>query len=80
MATRVRRPGQPGPVGKGPRNQRSIRFPVDVDGVITAKSEAAGYDSLNDFVVDLVARALAAGLADGLAPAPPLQDRLPLSA
>lgn len=61
---------------KGNRHQRTIRFPAAIDAALEPGAEAAGYESVNDYVVDLVAAALAAGLA----PPAITQDRLPLTA
>jgi hypothetical protein len=45
--------------------------------VLEQGADAAGYTSVNDYVVDLVTRALVAGLIPA---APDGQERLPLSA
>ena len=60
----------------GARHTRTIRFPEEIDTVIVDGADSAGYRSVNEYVVDLVARAIAAGLAPESAP----PERLPLSA
>jgi hypothetical protein len=67
---------KPGRPSKGDRHTQSIRFPVALYAVITAAAEDAGYDNVNDFVVNVVERAHTAGLF----PAPSGQMRLPASA
>lgn len=61
---------------KGDRHSRTIRFPQAINTVLVDGADAAGYESVSAYVVDLVARALAAGLA----PEPAAQERLPLTA
>lgn len=58
----------------GARGQRTLRLPAEIDQTIEARADAAGYRSVNDYLCDLIARALEAGLA------PEPQDRLPLTA
>ncbi|MGH3237703.1 MAG: hypothetical protein ACRDOH_31490 [Streptosporangiaceae bacterium] len=70
------RRGKPGRPSKGDRHTQSIRFPVALYAVITQAAGDAGYDNVNDFVVDVVARAHSAGLF----PASSGQMRLPVSA
>lgn len=70
-AGRRRAGGRP---SKGDRRTHSIRFPVELYETITAAAAAAGYDNLNDFVVDLVDRARREGRF------PPTGGQLPLSA
>jgi hypothetical protein len=60
----------------GARHTRTIRFPEAIDAVIVDGADAAGYETINGFIVDLVTRALAAGLA----PEPAESERLPLTA
>jgi len=76
MSERMTRRGTPGRPSKGERHTQSIRFPVALYEVITQAAGDAGYDNVNDFVVDVVARAHTAGLF----PAPSGQMRLPASA
>ncbi len=76
MSERMTRRGTPGRPSKGERHTQSIRFPVALYEVITQAAGDAGYDNVNDFVVDVVARAHAAGLF----PAPSGQMRLSVSA
>lgn len=59
---------------KGDRRAHSIRFPVELYETITEAAAQAGYDNLNDFVVDLVDKARREGLF------PPSGGQLPLSA
>lgn len=47
---------------KGARYTRTIRFPVELHDAIEEAAAAAGYTAVNDFVVDVVARAREAGL------------------
>ena len=61
---------------KGDRHTWMIRFPEAIDTVIGDGADAAGYESVSDYVVDLVTRALEAGLA----PEPVAQEHLPLTA
>lgn len=63
-----------GRASKGDRRAHSIRFPVGLYETMTAAAAAAGYDNLNDFVVDVVDKAHKAGLF------PPPGGQLPLSA
>jgi hypothetical protein len=60
----------------GARHTRTIRFPEAIDTVIVDGADSAGYPSINEYIVDLVTRALEAGLA----PEPAQPERLPLSA
>jgi hypothetical protein len=62
MATTRPRRRKPGPVGKGPRKQHTIRFPLPLDATLKAGAREAGYRDFNDFVVDLLERAVAAGI------------------
>ncbi len=72
-----RQPGRGGGrPSKGDRYPRTIRFPRELNDAIEDAAAAAGYDNVNDFVVDVVARAHAAGLV----PAESGQMRLPVSA
>ena len=50
---------KPGPVGKGPRKQHTIRFPLGIDARVAQLAAARGFE-FNDFAVALVARGLAA--------------------
>jgi hypothetical protein len=68
--------GQGGRKSKGDRIPCTVRFPVDLHEVIVRAADEAGYDSFQDFMVDLVARAHEAGLF----PAQSRQERLPISA
>ncbi len=61
---------------KGARHTRTIRFPEAIDTVIVDGADAAGYPSISEYVVDLVTRALEAGLA----PEPAAREHLPLTA
>ena len=61
----------------GARHTRTIRFPEAIDTVLMDGADRAGCRSVNEYIVDLVARAIEAGLAQEPAPA---QERLPLSA
>jgi hypothetical protein len=61
---------------KGTRHTRTIRFPEAIDTVIVDGADAAGYPSISEYIVDLVTRALEAGLA----PEPVNREHLPLSA
>jgi hypothetical protein len=61
---------------KGDRRARTIRFPAETDAVLEQGADVAGYTSVNDYVVDLVSRALEAGLI----PVADVQEHLPLSA
>lgn len=61
---------------KGPRYTRTIRFPLALNEAIEDAAAAAGYDNVNDYVVEIVARAQTAGLF----PAPDGQMSLPVSA
>jgi uncharacterized protein (DUF1778 family) len=70
------RRGRGGRPSKGERYARTIRFPAPLNEVIESAAAEAGYDNVNDFVVDTVARAAAAGLF----PVGADQQRLPLSA
>ncbi len=62
---------------KGVRYARTIRFPEPLNDVIEKAAVAAGYDNINDYVVDVLYRAHAAGV---FPTAPPGQTRLPISA
>jgi hypothetical protein len=73
---RVRTRGSGGRKSKGPRIPCTVRFPVELHGVIMQAADNAGYDSFQDFMVDLAERALQAGLIQ----ARPHQERLPASA
>ena len=63
---------------KGPRYQRTIRFPEALNDNIEVAAAEAGYDSVQDFVVDVLYLAQAAGLFPKAAAG--RQERLPLSA
>jgi hypothetical protein len=64
---------------KGPRYQRTIRFPEQLNDDIEMAATEAGYESVQDFVVDVLYRAKAAGLFPEVVPAT-AQERLPISA
>jgi hypothetical protein len=70
-------PGKPGRPSKGPRYARTIRFPEPLNEALEEAATLAGYDNVNDYVVDVVYRAQAAGLFPAEAPG---QERLPISA
>jgi len=53
----------------------TIRFPAELHEVVCQAAEEAGYDTFQDFMIDLVQRAHAAGLFP-----PARQDQLPISA
>lgn len=53
---------KPGRRGKGPRYQRTIRFPVRLNEALEKAAGLAGYSNVGDYVVDIVYRAQAAGL------------------
>jgi hypothetical protein len=57
---------------KGDRYARTIRFPTPLNEAIEDAAAAAGYDNVNDYVVEIVARAQAAGLF------PPENGQMPL--
>lgn len=57
-----RAPGRVGRPHKGDRHARTIRFPLPLNDVIEQAAAAAGYDNVNDYVVDVVAQAHAAGV------------------
>jgi hypothetical protein len=57
-----RRRGRGGRPSKGARHARTIRFPLPLNAAIEDAAEAAGYDNVNDYVVDLVAAAHTAGM------------------
>ena len=81
MAMTERRPyRQPrrggGRPSKGDRYPRTISFPKPLNEAIEDAAAAAGYDNVNDYVVEIVIRAQAAGLF----PAPGGQMHLPVSA
>lgn len=61
----------------GARHTRTIRFPEAIDTVLVDGADSAGCRSVNEYIVDLVARAIAAGLAQEPSQSP---ERLPLSA
>lgn len=61
---------------KGDRYARTIRFPTPLNEAIEDAAAAAGYDNVNDYVVEVVSRAHAAGLF----PKGNGQLRLPVSA
>lgn len=45
-------PGRPGPVGKGPRTAKTVRFPDDLYELLAAEAQAAGYgENFSEFVV-----------------------------
>jgi hypothetical protein len=70
-------PGKPGRPSKGQRYARTIRFPEPLNDEIEEAASAAGYDNVNDYVVDVLYRARDAGLFPAQAPG---QERLPISA
>jgi uncharacterized protein (DUF1778 family) len=70
------RRGRGGRPSKGERYARTIRFPAPLNEAIEAAAAEAGYDNVNDFVVDTLERAAAAGLFPDNAD----QERLPISA
>jgi hypothetical protein len=72
---RPRRGG--GRKSKGERVSCTIRFPAAMHAEMLEAADGAGYSTLQDFAVDAIARALAAGLC--LAQAQQ-QPRLPMSA
>jgi hypothetical protein len=74
---RRRSPGKPGRPSKGPRYARTIRFPEDLNEALELAATAAGYDNVNDYVVDVVYRAQSAGLFPAGQPG---QESLPISA
>jgi hypothetical protein len=76
MSDRSTRRHPQGRPSKGERHTQSIRFPVALYAVIDQARKDAGYDNVNDFVVDVVDRAYSAGLFPG----PAGQMRLPASA
>jgi hypothetical protein len=47
---------------KGDRRQRTIRIPTPLHTTIERAADAAGYDNVNDYIVEVVAMAHAAGL------------------
>lgn len=59
---------------KGARRPRTLRIPAELDQVIESNSDAAGFESVNDYICLMLTRALEAGFS------PKPQDRLPLSA
>jgi hypothetical protein len=61
----------------GVRHTRTIRFPEAIDAVIVDGADSSGCRSVNEYIVDLVTRAIEAGLAQEAASPP---ERLPLSA
>lgn len=67
--------GRPGPVGKGPRTQHTLRVPDPLYELLVEEWQASGYASLNDFVVAELAARRAATLA-----ARRRADHLPISA
>jgi hypothetical protein len=73
------RPGAGRP-SKGDRYSRTIRFPTPLNAAIEDAAAAAGYDNVNDYVVEIVIRAQAAGLFPAPMPAADGQMRLPVSA
>jgi hypothetical protein len=67
-----------GPGGRKPKGERvpcTIRFPAELHETVLQAAEQAGYDTFQDFMIDLVQRAHAAGLFP-----PARQDQLPISA
>ncbi len=74
---RRRSPGKPGRPSKGLRYARTIRFPSDLNEALEEAATVAGYDNVNDYVVDVVSRAQSAGLFPAAAPG---QEPLPISA
>jgi hypothetical protein len=77
MATTTpRRPGRIGRPSKGARKARTIRFPRPMDAALEKHARAAGYDNVNDYVVDIVFRAKQ---VPGIWPASaPGQEHLPM--
>jgi ABC-type iron transport system FetAB ATPase subunit len=62
---------------KGERRSRTLRVPILLDDEIEEAFEAAGYDNVNDFLLDIIRRAQAAGLWPDAANG---QRRLPIGA
>jgi hypothetical protein len=60
--------GKPGRRSKGDRAETTVRFPKPMKARLKAKFRKAGYDGISDYVVDIVARAEAAGLWETSAP------------
>jgi uncharacterized protein (DUF1778 family) len=56
-----------------------VRFPLPLNAAIETAAEAAGYTNVNDFVVDVMARAQKAGLFSQAVPGNQ-QMQLPASA
>ena len=75
-----RQPGRGGGrPSKGDRYPRTVRLPRELNEAIEDAAAAAGYDNVNDYIVEIVIRARDAGLF----PAPGAQGgqmRLPVSA
>jgi hypothetical protein len=77
MSEHMARPrGTGGRKSKGDRIPCTVRFPRELHGVIKQAADNAGYDSFQDFMIELTERAMEAGLF----PAQPHQERLPVSA
>jgi hypothetical protein len=74
---RSRSTNKGGRPSKGPRYARTIRFPELLNDEIEQAATAAGYDSVQDFVVDVMFAARDAGLFPAAAPG---QESLPISA
>ena len=71
------RKGRGGRRSKGVRYARTIRFPEPLDDAVETAATQAGYDNVNDFVVDVLTRAETAGFFHI---AVPDQPHLPISA
>lgn len=76
MSERIPR-GPGGRRSKGDRRSRTLRVPFPLDNEIEEAHEAAGYSNVNDFLLDIISRAHAAGLWPQAADD---QQRLPLGA
>lgn len=77
LTGRRRKGGKPGRKSKGPRYARTIRFPSDLNVELESSAGLAGYDNVNDYVVEIVARARDAGLFPAKSTG---QESLPISA
>jgi hypothetical protein len=63
---------------KGHRYPRTIRLPLPLNTTIEQAAAAAGYDNVNDYMVDTLALAHKAGVHPK--PRNIIQERLPLGA
>lgn len=62
---------------KGARKPWTVRLPMTLNTTVVEAAALAGYDNVNDYIVDVVAMAHAAGVH----PRPKIhQERLPVSA